>query len=144
MLKDIWEKRFDGLQYTGARAPLYWSPFLSKNMFFVFFSDMNHGELKVPSPIGRPSRDTQNLVLSELSLIIPFQNIENKFLGLQYIGGDQVHWRSRFKLVRVVQVVSWSGDQVERVVRVPVVSLDDMLQKINGFHALNHQIIETS
>ena len=93
MLKDIWEKRFDGLQYTGARAPLYWSPFLSKNMFFVFFSDMNHGELKVPSPIGRPSRDTQNLVLSELSLIIPFQNIENKFLGLQYIGAPKFYFQ---------------------------------------------------
>ena len=26
------------------------------------------------------------MVLSELSLFIPFQNIENKFLGLQYIG----------------------------------------------------------
>ena len=47
---------------------------------------MNHGELKVPSPFGRPSSDTQNLVLSELSLFIPPQNIENKILGLQYIG----------------------------------------------------------
>ena len=55
-------------------------------MFFVLFSNMNHGELKVPSPFGRPSSDTQNLVLSELSLFILPQNIENKILGLQYIG----------------------------------------------------------
>ena len=47
---------------------------------------MNGGELKAPSPFGRPSGDTQILVLSELSLFIPLQNIENKILGLQYIG----------------------------------------------------------
>ena len=47
---------------------------------------MNQGDLKVPSPFGRPSSDTQNLVLSELSLLIPPQNIENKILGLRYIG----------------------------------------------------------
>ena len=46
---------------------------------------MNHGEQKVPSPFGRPSSDTKNLVLSELSVFIPPQNIENKVLGLQYI-----------------------------------------------------------
>ena len=79
------------LCYQG--APIYWrpgsnilEPLLVKNMFFVLFSNMNHGELKVPSPFGRPSSDTQNLVLSELSLFIPPQNIENKILGLQYIG----------------------------------------------------------
>ena len=74
-------------------APTYWrpgsnilEPLFVKNMFFVLFLNMNHGELKVPSPFGRPSSDTQNLVLSELSLFIPPQNIENKILGLQYIG----------------------------------------------------------
>ena len=61
-------------------------------MFFVLFSNMNHGELKVPSPFGRPSSDTQNLVLSELSLFIPPQNIENKILGLQYIGAPKCSW----------------------------------------------------
>ena len=68
-----------GLQYIGASS-------CQKKKFFVLFSDMNHVELKVPSPFGRPSSDTQNLVLSELSLFIPPQNIENKILGLQYIG----------------------------------------------------------
>ena len=79
------------LCYQG--APIYWcpgsnilEPLLVKNMCFVLFSNMNHGELKVPSPFVRPSSDTQNLVLSELSLFIPPQNIENKILGLQYIG----------------------------------------------------------
>ena len=71
----------DGLQNIGAQPPLYWSPFGSKNMFFVFF----HGELRVLSAFGRPSSDTQNLVLSELSLFNPPQNIENKILGLHYI-----------------------------------------------------------
>ena len=47
---------------------------------------MNHGKPKVPSPFVRPSCETQNLVLSELSLSIPVQNIENYILGLQYIG----------------------------------------------------------
>ena len=92
----IQETKFDGLQYIGAQAPLYWSlgsnilePLLVKNMFFVLFSNMNHGELKVPSPFGRPLSDTQNLVLSELSVFIPPQNIENKILGLQYIGAPK-------------------------------------------------------
>ena len=66
------------LHYIGA-------PSRQKHVF-VLFSNMNHGELKVPSPFGRPSSDTQNLVLSELSLFIPPQNIENKILELQYIG----------------------------------------------------------
>ena len=55
-------------------------------MSFVLLSNQNHGKLKVPSPFGRPLCDTQNLVLSELSLFIPFHNIENEILGLQYIG----------------------------------------------------------
>ena len=38
----------------------------------------------------RPSSDTQNLVLSELSLFIPPQNIENKILGLQMLLTDNV------------------------------------------------------
>ena len=61
-------------------------PILSKNMFLVLSSNMNHSNPKVPSPFVRPSCDTQNLVLSELYLFIPFQNIENKILSLQYIG----------------------------------------------------------
>ena len=73
------------LHYIGAGSNIL-EPLLVKNMFFVLFSNMNHGELKVPSPFGRPSSDTQNLVLSELSLFIPPQNIENKILGLQSIG----------------------------------------------------------
>ena len=46
------------------------------------------------------------MVLSELSLFIPFQNIENKFLGLQYIGGpgDQASQGGPG-----AQVVRWSG-----------------------------------
>ena len=46
---------------------------------------MSDGELKVFSPFGRPSSDTQNLVLPELSRFVPPQNIENRILGLQYI-----------------------------------------------------------
>ena len=63
---------------------------------------MNHGELKVPSSFGRPSRDTQNLVLSLLFLFIPFQNIENKFLRLQYIGAPKSSWLGK-KLFEVKQ-----------------------------------------
>ena len=81
---DSWKKRFYGLQYIGAWAPLYWSlganilePLYFKNRFLVLFSNMNHGKPKVPSPFVRPSCDTQNLVLPELFLFIPFQNIEN-------------------------------------------------------------------
>ena len=37
-----------GLQYIGASS-------CQKKKFFVLFSDMNHVELKVPSPFGRPS-----------------------------------------------------------------------------------------
>ena len=66
-------------------APLYWSlgsnilePLGSKNKFFVLFLNMKHGKQKVSSPLLRPSCDTQNLVLSELSLFIPSQNLENK------------------------------------------------------------------
>ena len=46
---------------------------------------MNDSELRVFSPFGRPSSDTQNLVLPELSRFVPPQNIENRILGLQYI-----------------------------------------------------------
>jgi len=83
----------DGLQYIGARAPLYWSlgsntlePLWYQNMFFVLFLNMKHGKQNVSSPLLRPSCDPQNLVLSELSLFIPSQNIKNKIKGLQYIG----------------------------------------------------------
>merc|ERR1711989_203543 len=86
---NFWKKIFDGLQHIGTPAPSYWSlgsnilePLLFKNMFLVLFSNMNHGKPKVPSPFVRPSCDTQNLVLPELSLFIPFQNIENKILRL--------------------------------------------------------------
>ena len=79
-MSQFWEKKIWW-------APIYWrpgsiilEPLLVKNMFFVLFSNMNHGELNVPSPFGRPSCDTQNLVLSELYLFIPFHNIENKTL----------------------------------------------------------------
>ena len=101
-VSNIW-----GLQYIGAQVPLYWSlgsnilePLLVKDMFFVLFSNMNHGELKVSNPLGRPSRDTQNLVLSYLFLFIPFQNIENKFLRLQYIGAPKSSWlgKKRFEV----------------------------------------------
>ena len=47
---------------------------------------MKHGKQKVSSPLVGPSCDTQNLVLSELSLLNPSQNFENKIQGLQYIG----------------------------------------------------------
>ena len=60
---------------------------------------MNHGELKVPSPFGRPSSDTQNLVLSELSLFILPQNIENKILGLQYIGARLQYIGARLQYI---------------------------------------------
>ena len=66
-------------------APIYWSlgsnilePLCSKKKFFVLFLNMKHGKQKVSSPLLRPSCDTQNLVLSELSLFIPSQNLENK------------------------------------------------------------------
>ena len=60
-------------------APIYWSlGFSSKNMFFVLFLNMKHSKQKLSSPFGRPSCDTENLVLSELSLFIPPQNLENK------------------------------------------------------------------
>ena len=52
-------------------------------MSFVLLSNKNHGKLKVPSPFGRRLCDTQN---PKLSLFIPFHNIENEILGLQYIG----------------------------------------------------------
>ena len=55
-------------------------------MFFVLFLNMKHGKQKVSSPLLRPSCDTQNLVLLELSLLNPSQNFENKIQGLQYIG----------------------------------------------------------
>ena len=55
-------------------------------MFFVLFLNMKHGKQKVSSPLVGPSCDTQNLVLSELSLLNPSQNFENKIQGLQYIG----------------------------------------------------------
>ena len=42
---------------------------------------MNHSKLNVFSPSGSPSGDTLNLFLSELSLFIPFQNIELLFCG---------------------------------------------------------------
>ena len=80
----IWEKIFDGLQCICGRAPLYWSlgsnilePLRFKKQVF-FFLNMKHGKQKVSSPLLRPSCDTQNLVLSELSLFIPSQNLENK------------------------------------------------------------------
>ena len=36
-LSHFWEKRLDGLQYIGAQAPLYWSPFSSKTCFLFYF-----------------------------------------------------------------------------------------------------------
>ena len=51
-------------------------------MFLVLFLNIHRGKPKVLSP----SCDTQNLVLSVLSLFIPFQKIENEILRLQYIG----------------------------------------------------------
>ena len=44
----------------------------------VLYLNMKHGKQKVSSPFVRPSCDTQNLVLSELSLFIPSQNLKNK------------------------------------------------------------------
>ena len=55
-------------------------------MFFVLFLNMKHGKQNVSSSLVGPSCDTQNLVLSELSLLNPSQNFENKIQGLQYIG----------------------------------------------------------
>ena len=52
---------------TLAWAPIYWSYVYSQDMFLVLFSNTKHGKQKVSSPFPRPSRDTQNLVLSELS-----------------------------------------------------------------------------
>jgi len=74
---------FDGLQYIGAWAPLYWShyvgaPSVQQTCFFVLFLNMKHGKQNVSSPLVGPSCDTQNLVLSELSLLNPSQNLENK------------------------------------------------------------------
>ena len=61
-------------------------------MFFVLFLNMKHGKQKVSSPLVGPSCDTQNLVLSELSLLNPSQNFENKIQGLQYIGAPSSSW----------------------------------------------------
>jgi hypothetical protein len=47
-------------------------------MVFVLFLNMKHGKQKVSSPSVGPSCDTQNLILSELSLLNPSQNLENK------------------------------------------------------------------
>ena len=77
---------------------------------------MNHGELKVPSPFGRPSSDTQNLVLSELSLFILPQNIEKKILGLQYIGARLQYWSPQMFLTvwdPKGRTISWHWERRE-------------------------------
>ena len=66
--------------------PVFFGSFVLMFLFFVLFLNMKHGKQNVSSSLVGPSCDTQKLVLSELSLLNPSQNFENKIQGLQYIG----------------------------------------------------------
>ena len=68
-------------------------------MFFVLFLNMKHGKQNVSSSLVGPSCDTQNLVLSELSLLNPSQNFENKIQGLQYIGARLQYIGARLQYI---------------------------------------------